>query len=436
MLKRLVTLLLAVQLVVFGGTAAFAETSTSSNQNQDSSVNVDQNQSVNSGGTADEITQNQEKESDYSQNQNGNEQEQTTNVSANQNQTVTGAEKVDADQEQDVTLDSSQSQQVNDKNNNQNTEITTEQDQSVTAESDTDYVEQNQSTEIKTEQDSSNYPNQKTEVTTKEDQTVQTEGSATLEQSQKVKAEGTDNNKSGGIEAGTQNKVEIIKEAAQTIIKICQAILVNGQLVKDFQGEFVLGNDGIEKSQESYHSFSWGTLYILNKALISKIGEDGTEAFMESLIKLNFVSPKEPEYDWDNEDDDRDGLTNGEEVRLGTNPDKQDTDGDGISDYLEVRKFKTNPLNIDSDGDGLTDLFEVIYHDSVKIELSKAIKMEFSQLTYILASITDYSPKELNPLNKDTNGNEVTDNKEDFDQDGMNNEEEQDKGTNPHKADK
>ena len=63
------------------------------------------------------------------------------------------------------------------------------------------------------------------------------------------------------------------------------------------------------------------------------------------------------------DDDDKDGLTNSEEARLGTNPNVADTDGDGLKDGEEVNRYKTNPLKADTDGDGLSDGDEVLkYH--------------------------------------------------------------------------
>jgi hypothetical protein len=63
-------------------------------------------------------------------------------------------------------------------------------------------------------------------------------------------------------------------------------------------------------------------------------------------------------------DSDSDGLTNVEEIQLGTNALKADTDGDGLSDFAENRTYHTNPLNSDSDGDGLSDYAEVISYNT------------------------------------------------------------------------
>ncbi|MBO83950.1 MAG: hypothetical protein CL927_01210 [Deltaproteobacteria bacterium] len=54
-------------------------------------------------------------------------------------------------------------------------------------------------------------------------------------------------------------------------------------------------------------------------------------------------------------DADRDGLTGPEEERYGTDPDQQDTDGDGLEDGQEVLELGTDPTNADSDNDGIGD---------------------------------------------------------------------------------
>lgn len=62
---------------------------------------------------------------------------------------------------------------------------------------------------------------------------------------------------------------------------------------------------------------------------------------------------------WLELDDDADGLTNGQELEIGSQVDKRDTDEDGIVDGEEVNKWLTNPISQDSDADGLNDLDEV-----------------------------------------------------------------------------
>lgn len=58
-------------------------------------------------------------------------------------------------------------------------------------------------------------------------------------------------------------------------------------------------------------------------------------------------------------DTDHDGLTDEEEIMLGTNPSLVDTDRDGLFDYEEVKVYKTDPRKSDTDGDGFTDGQEV-----------------------------------------------------------------------------
>lgn len=54
-------------------------------------------------------------------------------------------------------------------------------------------------------------------------------------------------------------------------------------------------------------------------------------------------------------DDDQDGLTNEDELLLGTRRLNSDTDSDGVNDGLEVSQ-SSNPLSADTDGDGWCDL--------------------------------------------------------------------------------
>jgi hypothetical protein len=58
-------------------------------------------------------------------------------------------------------------------------------------------------------------------------------------------------------------------------------------------------------------------------------------------------------------DPDADGLNNLEEHDARTNPVMSDSDGDGLSDFEELRTHLTNPLSRDSDNDGMPDKYEI-----------------------------------------------------------------------------
>jgi outer membrane protein OmpA-like peptidoglycan-associated protein len=77
------------------------------------------------------------------------------------------------------------------------------------------------------------------------------------------------------------------------------------------------------------------------------------DAFLSGTVGLTFISESP------NADPDKDGLTNAEEKQLGTNKKVADTDGDGLNDGDEVKKYKTNAMAVDSDNDGLKDGEEV-----------------------------------------------------------------------------
>jgi len=59
-------------------------------------------------------------------------------------------------------------------------------------------------------------------------------------------------------------------------------------------------------------------------------------------------------------DQDKDGLSDAEETKLGTNVYSTDTDNDGLTDREEVERYHTNPTKWDTDGDGLSDGEEVL----------------------------------------------------------------------------
>ncbi|MCR4937851.1 MAG: hypothetical protein K5987_06835 [Lachnospiraceae bacterium] len=62
---------------------------------------------------------------------------------------------------------------------------------------------------------------------------------------------------------------------------------------------------------------------------------------------------------WEERDFDEDGLCNADEVKYRTLMSDADSDADGISDYDEIMINKTNPLMMDTDGDGISDAMEI-----------------------------------------------------------------------------
>jgi outer membrane protein OmpA-like peptidoglycan-associated protein len=114
------------------------------------------------------------------------------------------------------------------------------------------------------------------------------------------------------------------------------------------------------------------------------------------------------------DDDDEDGLTNGEEVVAGTDPSKTDTDDDGLSDTDELRRYTTDPLHSDSDGDTIPDGEEIL-----------VLKSDPHRTDSDLDGLSDSAEKKqgTNPANGDTDG------------DGLGDSEELELGTNPALAD-
>lgn len=81
---------------------------------------------------------------------------------------------------------------------------------------------------------------------------------------------------------------------------------------------------------------------------------DFEEVYITGTDPLKFDSDDNGINDAD-DDSDGDGLSNKEEIVLGTGPTSADTDSDGLSDFGEINKYSTDPLNADSDNDTLND---------------------------------------------------------------------------------
>ena len=86
-----------------------------------------------------------------------------------------------------------------------------------------------------------------------------------------------------------------------------------------------------------------------------EIDGSSNDAFLTFGVGLSY-------YVFTSNDADGEGLTDSEEMNLGTDPHNPDTDGDGLNDYEEVRVYASDPMKADTDGDNLLDYDEVREH--------------------------------------------------------------------------
>ncbi len=120
------------------------------------------------------------------------------------------------------------------------------------------------------------------------------------------------------------------------------------------------------------------------------------------------------------DDDDNDGLTDAEELELGTNPIDPDTDHDLLEDASELLNG-TSPVNGDSDGDGISDGMEVIIlgTDPLDRDTDGGGACDIQELEH-----------RTDPLDPDDDVDSL-----DFDCDGLTDEEEAAHGTDPRSWD-
>jgi outer membrane protein OmpA-like peptidoglycan-associated protein len=122
----------------------------------------------------------------------------------------------------------------------------------------------------------------------------------------------------------------------------------------------------------------------------------GTDWYPKARLGLNFYLGSS-----NDDDNDGEGLTNGYEKYIGTDMNKTDTDGDGLSDFDEITKYNTNPSKADTDDDSLKDGEELVtYHtDPLKADTDgDGLKDGLEVLTH-----------HTDPLKVDTDGDGLKD---------------------------
>jgi hypothetical protein len=122
-------------------------------------------------------------------------------------------------------------------------------------------------------------------------------------------------------------------------------------------GDLLYEKDFISGVESSYIQLGNQNIAKINTGCIgTDTDKDGIEDCIETKLGLDPFNPADASQDRDG-----DGLTNGQEIALGTNIDNADSDGDGMPDKWEV-DMGLNPLaddaGLDADGDGYTNLQE------------------------------------------------------------------------------
>jgi len=160
-------------------------------------------------------------------------------------------------------------------------------------------------------------------------------------------------------------------------IFIRQAVLNNteimdGKIVKDLYdrelSDYLLGigNFTVQKAMDSDKDglTDWDEVNIY-KTNPEKPDSDDDKLTDWEEIFLTRTDPLKPQsfktgvLDSD-ADSDGDGIPNIDEIRkYGTDPRSADSDGDGLTDYAEIFTYGTDPLNPDTDGDGVRDGDEI-----------------------------------------------------------------------------
>ncbi|MCK4540517.1 hypothetical protein KAU09_05190 [Candidatus Parcubacteria bacterium] len=130
-------------------------------------------------------------------------------------------------------------------------------------------------------------------------------------------------------------------------------------------------------------------------------------------VCINFITIG-PDSDADN-----DGLFDHKELWFNTDPFNSDTDGDGISDGDELKKYHINPLAKDTDGDGLTDGEEKLFNthphlkdtDGDGVSDKDYVLEKVNQIDTDNDGLTDIEELEYNadPNNPDTDGDGYSD---------------------------
>jgi len=143
-----------------------------------------------------------------------------------------------------------------------------------------------------------------------------------------------------------------------SVMSLPEAIPMDGELSDGTrQGTNDFGNTGYNgpapPPEEDEHLYSF-TVFALSEALGLPAGS--TETQVTDALDGKVVAEAKLTGTYERPGDaDNDGLPDDLEMELGTDPNDPDTDGDGVTDGVEVFVLESDPLAPDIDDDGLND---------------------------------------------------------------------------------
>jgi PKD repeat protein len=129
-------------------------------------------------------------------------------------------------------------------------------------------------------------------------------------------------------------------------------------IVASYKWDF--GDGKISDQPNTSHTYSEEGNYLVR---LEVVDDKGGKAEKSMTISVSAPPPPPPPAPEPPPllptDTDQDGLSDLEELQIGTNPRMIDTDLDGLDDYAEVKVYKSDPTKRDTDGDGYDDGLEV-----------------------------------------------------------------------------
>ncbi|MGD8567080.1 MAG: hypothetical protein PVJ39_03165 [Gammaproteobacteria bacterium] len=90
-----------------------------------------------------------------------------------------------------------------------------------------------------------------------------------------------------------------------------------------------------------------------------RIADTDGDGFLDGVEAINDSDPTDSDSKPVSQDLDHDGLSNVQEQQQGTDPQRVDTDFDGLNDREEIEHYFTDPKLVDTDGDSYWDGEEV-----------------------------------------------------------------------------